>query len=142
MPVHSFKIERQATAAIGVLLLLAIQPTTNAFAAIPLARGSRTRAVEKVSRISPSRHIIISTEHSPSFFRLNAAGGPPGDDEKKVTVGSEEYYEGFLSRSMNDEPTERVTGDALLGPTFKFVGGGVVIIVALFLGFMVSNGLI
>ena len=62
--------------------------------------------------------------------------------EQLVKVGSESYYEGFFSRSMNEEPSDRVTGDNLLGPTFKFVGGGVVIIVALFLGFMVSNGLI
>jgi hypothetical protein len=70
---------------------------------------------------------------------------PPSDsnnEEQLVKVGSEDYYKGFFSRSMNEEPTERVTGDNILGPTFKFVGGGVVIIVALFLGFMVSNGLI
>ena len=62
--------------------------------------------------------------------------------EQLVKVGSEGYYEGFFSRSMNEEPTDRVTGDNLLGQTLKFVGGGIVIIVALFLGFMVSNGLI
>ncbi len=45
------------------------------------------------------------------------------DKEETVPVGSEEYYKGFLSRTLEEEPVERVTGDAILGPTFKFVGG-------------------
>ena len=142
MPTHSVNSIRRAAATITVLLVLVIQPTANAFKAIPLTCESSTLSVGKLNRILPSRHNIISTEPLSSSFRLNAAKEGPGDDEKKVKVGSEEYYEGFLSRSMSEEPAERVTGDALLGPTFKFVGGGVVIIAALFLGFMVSNGLI
>ena len=63
-------------------------------------------------------------------------------DKDDVKVGSKEYYDGFISSGLNDEPRERVTGDAVLGPTFKFVGGFSVVILALLLGFMASNGLL
>ena len=65
-------------------------------------------------------------------------------DKKKDTVklGSEEYYQGFLSSDMSQEPGERVTGDAVLGPTFKFVGYATAIVVVLLGGFMASNGLL
>ena len=66
------------------------------------------------------------------------------ETETKVAVGSKEYYAGFIQRSLlsGEEPAERVTGDAILGPTFKFVGGAMVVIVALLVGFMASNGLL
>ena len=64
------------------------------------------------------------------------------EQTEEVKVGSKEYYDGFISSGLNDEPRERVTGDAVLGPTFKFVGGFAVLIVALLLGFMASNGLL
>lgn len=59
-----------------------------------------------------------------------------------VPLGSEDYYKGFLTRSLDEEPLDRVSGDALLGPTFKFVGGFAVVLGGLFLAFMASNGLI
>ncbi|CAB9519818.1 expressed unknown protein [Seminavis robusta] len=64
-----------------------------------------------------------------------------GDDDT-VQLGTQEYYQGFVSRSLDEEPVERVTGDAVLGPTFKFVGGFAVVLVGLVLGFMASNGLL
>jgi len=64
------------------------------------------------------------------------------ESKKKVAVGSSEYYKGFLGRSLNEEPAERVSGDAILGPTFKFVGGFSIILVMLTLGFLASNGLV
>ena len=66
------------------------------------------------------------------------------DNNKATTtvVGSTEYYQGFVTRSMNEEPTERVTGDAILGPTLKFAGG-ISLLLILFMGiFLVSNGII
>jgi hypothetical protein len=63
-------------------------------------------------------------------------------DTDKVEIGSSEYYQGFLNRSLNEEPSKRVTGDAILGPTFKFVGGFAAILVVLTFGFLASNGLI
>jgi hypothetical protein len=62
--------------------------------------------------------------------------------EDKVAVGSSEYYQGVVSRSLNEEPVQRVTGDNILGPTFKFVGGFAVILVVLTFGFLASNGII
>eukprot|EP00956_Cyclotella_meneghiniana_P020187 scaffold35328_cov62-Cyclotella_meneghiniana.AAC.6 len=64
------------------------------------------------------------------------------DQENKVAVGSSEYYQGFMNRSLNEEPVERVTGDAILGPTFKFVGGFAAILMVLTLGFLASNGIL
>jgi len=59
-----------------------------------------------------------------------------------VKVGSGEYYEGFLKRSLTEEPSDRVTGDAILGPTIKFVGGASVILLALLIAFLSSNDLL
>eukprot|EP00814_Leptocylindrus_danicus_P008809 CAMPEP_0116043242 /NCGR_PEP_ID=MMETSP0321-20121206/26223_1 /TAXON_ID=163516 /ORGANISM="Leptocylindrus danicus var. danicus, Strain B650" /LENGTH=74 /DNA_ID=CAMNT_0003523981 /DNA_START=159 /DNA_END=383 /DNA_ORIENTATION=- len=74
---------------------------------------------------------------------MNSNSNSNDDDETNVVaVGSKEYYAGFTQRSLNEEPAERVTGDAILGPTFKFVGGAMVIILALLVGFMASNGLL
>lgn len=59
-----------------------------------------------------------------------------------VEVGSSEYYKGFVSRSVEEEPSERITGDALLGPTLKFAGGVSIILVLLTVVFLTSNGII
>ena len=59
-----------------------------------------------------------------------------------TTVGSSKYYQGFLTRSINDEPVERVSGNAILGPTFKFVGYMTILIVGLTGAFLLSNGII
>ncbi|KAL3784093.1 hypothetical protein ACHAWO_007347 [Cyclotella atomus] len=64
------------------------------------------------------------------------------EESDKVAIGSSEYYQGFMNRSLNEEPSERVTGDAILGPTFKFVGGFAAILAVLTFGFLASNGLI
>lgn len=64
------------------------------------------------------------------------------EDENLTSIGSSEYYKGFITRSAKDEPIERVTGDAILGPTLKFAGGGSFILVALVVVFLGSNGLL
>lgn len=64
------------------------------------------------------------------------------DDENLTSIGSTEYYRGFLTRSPNEEPIERITGDAILGPTLKFAGGISLILVVLVLVFLGSNGLL
>ena len=63
-------------------------------------------------------------------------------DTSKTTVGSSEYYQGFISRSVDEEPAERVTGDAVLGPTLKLAGGVSLGLIALTVAFLASNGLI
>jgi hypothetical protein len=59
-----------------------------------------------------------------------------------TVVGSTKYYEGFFTRSINEEPIERVTGNAILGPTLKFVGIMTIIIAGLTGAFLASNGII
>lgn len=62
-------------------------------------------------------------------------------DKDNDKAGSKEYYQGFVSSDLVEEE-DRVTGDALLGPTFKFVGSVSVLIAALLLVFLISNGLL
>ena len=64
-----------------------------------------------------------------------------GDDNTVTKVGSSEYYQGFWSRSVI-ENQERVTGDAVLGPTLKLAGGISLILVGLIGVFLISNGII
>lgn len=72
-----------------------------------------------------------------------AANKKVDEDEKNLTsIGSSEYYKGFITRSAKEEPIERVTGDAILGPTLKFAGGVSFILVALVAVFLGSNGLL
>jgi hypothetical protein len=63
------------------------------------------------------------------------------EKEDEVKVGSTEYYAGFLSRDLT-ERQERVDGDKVLIPTIKFAGICTVLIGALLVGFLSSNGLI
>lgn len=63
-------------------------------------------------------------------------------EKEDVEIGSKEYIEGLLSSSIRDEPIERVSGNTILGPTFKIVGGFSILLMALFLGFMAANGLL
>lgn len=87
-----------------------------------------------------SPHILLHAESDKKGTVPSTAATTRQPDDEQVQLGSKEYYDGFLS--VNDEPVERVTGDAVLGPTFKFVGGFAAIIAILLLGFLASNGLI
>ena len=71
-----------------------------------------------------------------------AANKKVDEDENLTSIGSTEYYKGFITRSAKEEPIERVTGDAILGPTLKFAGGVSFILVALVAVFLGSNGLL
>ena len=64
-----------------------------------------------------------------------------GKDER-VLVGSAEYYQGFVSRDMREEPVERVTGDAVLTPILKFAASSAVLITAFLLAFLKTNDII
>jgi len=109
----------------GAFVMSALVETNLAFIVPP---PSCTRCVKKTAK----------PQHHPLHF----AREPPDDNGEQVKVGTKKYYEGFLASDLKSEPRERVTGDAILGPTFKFVGGFSVVILVLFLGFMASNGLI
>jgi hypothetical protein len=59
--------------------------------------------------------------------------------EDKVEVGSKEYLEGFISSPLQDESVaERGSG---LEQALKLAAGFTVILGALFIGFMASNGI-
>ena len=63
-----------------------------------------------------------------------------GDAEEQVEVGTKEYYSGFLSSPIEDETVaERGSG---LEQALKLGGGAVLLLTALFVGFMASNGLL
>jgi hypothetical protein len=116
-----------------------------------------TTAVRRLHK--PSRYNHISGLVAPSSFcsirsvstgtRIyanNEAGGDNANandkDEEKVLVGSSEYYEGFVTRSLNEEPEERVTGDAIIGPILKGAAITSLVLGAFFLLFLKSNNLV
>lgn len=82
-----------------------------------------------------SERLILEQKHSSKCF------AKPDQSSDDVKVGSKEYYQGLVSRDLVEEE-ERIAGDALLGPTFKFVGSVSVLIAALLLVFLLSNGLL
>ena len=87
----------------------------------------------------------LATRTVPPFLKPSSSdvavglseGGNGGED---VKVGSSEYYKGFVQ--INEEPEERTTGDAVLGPTLKLAGQVTVVLAVLTIGFLASNGLI
>ena len=64
------------------------------------------------------------------------------DKDDEVELGSRSYYEGFLTRKVNDGDVERLSGDSLLGPTLRLAGQASAILVLLTLAFLLSNGII
>mmetsp|Transcript_34469 Transcript_34469/g.51662 ORF Transcript_34469/g.51662 Transcript_34469/m.51662 type:complete len:136 (+) Transcript_34469:136-543(+) len=114
--------------------------------AISLVNGfAAPHTTMKSSRCGPASHNSCRNTFAPSIAHitkitsLNNSNNLDNEDEL-TTVGSKEYYQGFLNRSPSEEPIERVTGDAVLGPTLKFAGGVSLILVGLVLVFLGSNG--
>ena len=62
--------------------------------------------------------------------------------EGEVEIGTGRYFEGMVSRSVNEEEAERVAGDKLLGPTLKLAGGVTAVLVGLTLAFLISNSIL
>ena len=96
----------------------------------------------QVQKKIPRHYLDFHHHYSTQLYAVDDGNAGDNDDDKTTTVGSSEYYQGFISRSINEEPTERVTGDAILGPTFKFAFGISLGLVALVGVFLVSNGII
>jgi hypothetical protein len=114
-----------------LFLLLVLTFTCQTYAigfANPQAQGMLERNQEKLIK-----------EHGHSH---KLAAKPNDDSKDKVKENSKEYYEGMLSSSLTSEDPDRVTGDAILKPTVKFVGSVSVLIAALLLVFLISNGLL
>jgi len=101
-------------------------PTSAIGFANPQAQGMLEKSQEK----------LIKEHHSHKHF------AKPQDAKGKVKEGSKEYYEGMISSALKEEDPDRVTGDAVLKPTVKFVGSVSVLIAALLLVFLISNGLL
>jgi len=126
---------------------------SNARAAFIASHHSSSSAFSSSSSSSPFSKIPIGILPNSKFIIYakddNERNGSPQTDinegsneeiQKEVRLGSGEYYSGFFSDP--EEPTERVTGDAVLVPTLKFAGIFAALVGGLLLAFLSSNGLI
>lgn len=105
---------------------------------LTLALGCRT-----LDAFRPS----LSAARSPnqSWEQLSTAtllASSKRDENESVEIGSKEYFQGLASRSVDEEPAERVTGDKVLGPTLRLAGGVAGVLVGLVLVFLISNGIV
>ena len=141
---------QMAIIAVAFLLNFAASssPTASALSVFRADRPLWSRAAVPSYFLRSSSPLILSEsdydgdtspESSPPTLLFKSPGF---NDEKMTKLGSSEYYQGFLLRSMNEEPRERVTGDSILGPTLKFAGGVTLILVILTAVFLSSNGII
>ena len=150
----------QSNILISVVVVLCYVDLAWAFSG-PLAVASRYQTMhhnnyKASSKINLPRHrhnsilyAIDNDIHTISNTNIQTTNNSPtnevsttDDDNTIITkVGSSEYYQGFWSRSVI-ENQERVTGDAVLGPTLKLAGGISLILVALIGAFLLSNGII
>ena len=90
--------------------------------------------------VAPSTFSSIRSVSMGTRFLAKSEG--ENSDEEKVKVGSSEYYQGFVSRGLNEEPEERVSGDAIITPILKGAAITTVVLGAFFLLFLKSNNLI
>ena len=137
-------------ASVAILLFLAsLASARNDANPRPLnARKTRQRPLPVLTPatafIDPSplaaRTVPPFLKPSASDVVVNMAEGESNDEN--VKVGSSEHYQGFLSRKVDEEPEERITGDAALGPTLKLAGQVTAVLVLLTVGFLASNGII
>ena len=100
--------------------------------------------VDSNNNITPDDDVIAATTDIQSTGNAMVPSTPTITAVSNTTtvVGSTKYYEGFFTRSINEEPIERVTGTAILGPTLRFVGIMTIIIAGLTGVFLASNGII
>jgi hypothetical protein len=127
----------------AILLLLATPASAARNEARPLKSRQRPW-LATTAFIDPSP---LATRTSPPFLKPSASDvavnlSERDNDGESVKVGSSDYYKGFVSRNVDEEPEERITGDAVLGPTLKLAGQVTVILVLLTIGFLASNGII
>ena len=123
----------------------------NGFATPRLMAAARRKCCDPASSYDRICHNSFASpiQHTTKKSSLNNSNRNNLENETTIeqqddltSVGSKEYYQGFFTRSPDEEPVERVTGDAVLGPTLKFAGGVSLILVGLVFVFLVSNGLL
>lgn len=110
------------------------------FTSPPLPHASSQHLSPLFSNNNNNHH--LDTDATVTTSSTAANKNVDEDEENLTSIGSTEYYKGFITRSAKEEPIERVTGDAILGPTLKFAGGVSFILVALVVVFLGSNGLL
>lgn len=92
------------------------------------------------------QHLAVRIQRSkragPFTIGYSSKGDDDSSNDETVKLGTSEYYSGFISRPIDGENEERVTGDKILGPTLKFVASATGIIVFFTLAFLVANGLL
>ena len=98
-------------------------------------RASRTKRHPHQERLPK----VLSTQDS---TQVASSSSSTKSSSSSTTTRDGSSYEGFVTRSIVDESIDRISDDALMGPTVKFVGGFSVLLGALLLFFMVSNGLL
>ena len=108
----------------------------------PLPRSWRTA---KFQSLTPS--IPLTTATTTTATALWESSSPSSsssnnEKEEQVELGSKEYIQGMISRPVDAEVSERVSGDKVLGPTLRLAGGVTGILLALVLAFLISNGII
>jgi hypothetical protein len=95
-----------------------------------------------MQRTQVNAFLQINSKQPPRLIRQGTTYvSSKGNNNEDVRLGTKEYYSGFLSRDLK-EADERITGDKVLIPTLKFVGGFTVVIGLLLVGFLASNGII
>jgi hypothetical protein len=124
------------------ILVLALLATATGRSGYSLSTHNAAFVAPNTAAASQQRHFQANPSRKTNRFRGRITALAAEPEEEKVRVGSGEYYDGFLSRSLTEEPAERVTGDKVLEPALKFAGGSAVIIGGLLLAFCFSNGLI
>jgi len=123
---------------LATFIVLSHAGSANAFAN-PSAASTSSFALH----FAPRRNPYLVPSNSSQLERQSKLYAQRDENsEELTTVGSLEYYQGFLNRPVNEEPSERVTGDAVMGPILKFAGGAALILVVLTAAFLASNGII
>ena len=107
---------------------------------LPIVESLRSDMVS-LRQSPPSPVIRLTAPPNRSGMRPHASPRQD-DDDNVVELGSKEYIQGMVTRSVDEESEERVTGDKVLGPTLRLAGGVTAVLVGLVAAFLFSNGII
>lgn len=103
--------------------------------------GVNALYVSRPTTLSLRNSRLYSTHNFRRICHHTRLMSPQNTEKEEVRVGTKEYYSGFISRDLKEED-DRISGDKVLIPTLKFIGGFTLIIGLLFIGFLASNGIL